>query len=107
MAEILMAAESAAVTLDDGIPHMIEAGRTMAHADHPIVTGCPSLWQPLKVHYSTDEPEPEPEPDASKESQPDAKAVRAWAAEQGIEAPARGKLPDSITQAFLKASQGA
>jgi hypothetical protein len=27
MAEILMAAESAAVTLDDGIPHMIEAGR--------------------------------------------------------------------------------
>lgn len=97
MAEILMAAQSAAVTLDDGIPRMIEAGRTMAHADHPIVTGCPSLWQPLRVHYSTAEPDP---------TQYDAKAVRAWAAQQGVDVPARGKLPDTIVAQY-QAAQGA
>jgi Lsr2 len=101
MAEILMAAESAAITLDDGIPHMIEAGRTLAHADHPIVTGCPSLWQPLRVHYSTARPE------APKAAEPDAKAVRAWAKEQGIEVPSRGALPAEAVERYQAAHPGA
>lgn len=95
-----MAAESAAITMD-GIPHMIEAGRTLAHADHDIVTACPSLWQPLRVHYST-----EPETPAVAEaqaSQPDAKQVRAWAAAQGIEVPARGKLPAEVVEQYQAA----
>jgi hypothetical protein len=105
MAEILMAAESAAVTLDDGIPHMIEAGRTLAHADHPIVTGCPNLWKSLKVHYSTDEPEPGPQ--GQEAAQPDPKAVRAWAAGQGIEVSAKGKLAQDVVDAYVAAQQEA
>lgn len=99
-AEILMAAQSAAITMD-GIPHMVEAGRTLAHADHPIVTACPSLWQPLRVHYSTDAPESE------AGAEPDPKAVRAWAAGQGLEVPAKGKLPADVVDAYKAAQQGA
>lgn len=99
--EILMAAASAAITMD-GIPHMVEAGRTLAHADHPIVTGSPSLWQPLRVHYSTAEPEAPVEPEPAP--QPDAKAVRAWAAEQGIEVPPRGKLPADVVERYQAAT---
>lgn len=102
-AEILMAAESAAVTLDDGIPYMIEGGRTLAHADHPIVTGCPNLWKPLQVHYSTDEPVA---PETPQAVQPDPKAVRAWAADQGIDVPAKGRIPADVNEAYQAAHQG-
>ncbi|MGW4876544.1 Lsr2 family DNA-binding protein [Streptomyces sp. NPDC004262] len=98
MAEILMAAQSAAVSMD-GIPHMIEAGRTLAHADHAIVTACPSLWQPLRVHYSTDIPEAV----GSEAPEPDAKDVRAWAAENGIEVSPKGKLPAGVIEQYQAA----
>lgn len=101
--EILMAAQSAAITMD-GIPHMVEAGRTLAHADHPIVMGSPSLWQSLRVHYSTSEPEAPVEPEPEPASQPDVKAVRAWAAEQGIEVPPRGKLPGDVVERYQAAT---
>jgi hypothetical protein len=81
---------------------MIEGGRTLAHADHPIVTGYPSLWQPLRVHYSTDMPEPPAEPVPAPE--PSAADVRAWAAEQGIEVPARGKLPGDVVERYRAAT---
>lgn len=95
-----MAAESAAISMD-GIPHMIEAGRTLAHADHDIVTACPSLWGPLKVHYST---EPETPPVTEEQApQPDAKQVRAWAAEQGIEVSPKGKIPAEVYEQYQAA----
>jgi hypothetical protein len=57
MSEVLVATQDAAVTID-GIPHVIEKGRTLAHSGHPIVTGNPALWQPLDVTYDVDEPAP-------------------------------------------------
>ncbi|RPE44160.1 Lsr2 protein [Streptomyces sp. Ag109_O5-1] len=95
-----MASESAAITMD-GIPHMIEAGRTLAHADHDIVAACPSLWQPLRVHYST-EPETPPVSETPA-SQPDAKQVRAWAADNGIEVSPKGKIPDAVVEQYQAA----
>ena len=57
MAEILVAAQDAAVTLD-GIPHVIQYGTTLADSRHEIVTAHPDLWKPLSVHYDVDEPAP-------------------------------------------------
>jgi len=96
-----MAAQSAAVTMD-GIPRMIEAGRTLAHADHAIVAACPSLWEPLRVHYSTEEPETPPVTEAQA-PQPDAKQVRAWAAEQGLEVSPKGKIPAEVYEQYQAA----
>jgi len=64
MSEILVATTSAAVMVDD-IPHVIEAGRTLARDSHPIVTANPGLWEPLKVQYDVDESKPEPKKAAS------------------------------------------
>jgi len=57
MSEIVVAAQDAAVTLD-GIPHVLQAGVTMARDSHPIVTENPDLWKPPDVHYDVAEPEP-------------------------------------------------
>lgn len=53
-----MASQDAAVTMDDGIPHVIAAGITMARSTHPIVTDHPGLWKPLDVTYDVEEPAP-------------------------------------------------
>jgi len=50
MADILVATESAAIMVD-GVPNVIEAGRTLARSTHPIVTEYPTMWGPLKVDY--------------------------------------------------------
>lgn len=57
MSEILVANTDAAVTID-GVPHVIERGRTMARSTHPIVTGNPGLWQPPDITYDVEEPDP-------------------------------------------------
>lgn len=59
MSEVVVASQDAAVTLDDGVPQVLQAGVTMARDTHPIVTGFPGLWQPLTVHYDVEEPAPE------------------------------------------------
>jgi Lsr2 len=49
--------------------------------------------------------EPAPEPPAKPSSEPSPQDVRAWAAEQGIKVPARGRLSDEVVQAYLRAHQ--
>lgn len=48
----------------------------------------------------------EPEAAAAPAPKPPAKAVRAWAKEQGIEVPARGPLPDDVIERYVAAHQG-
>jgi hypothetical protein len=67
MAEIVVAAGDAAVTID-GIPHVILFGQTLADSRHEIVTGYPDLWKPLDVHYAVDEPVPAAKAAARKAS---------------------------------------
>ncbi|UNZ22193.1 Lsr2 family protein [Streptomyces sp. 891-h] len=50
--------------------------------------------------------EPKPQKPEKPAAKVDAKAVRAWAAEQGLEVPARGKLPDSVVEAYQVAHGG-
>ena len=57
VSEIMVAAATTAVTIDD-IPHVILEGHTLARSTHPIVTGNPGLWKPLDITYDVDEPEP-------------------------------------------------
>jgi hypothetical protein len=57
MAEIMVAAGDAAVTLD-GIQVVILYGQTLADSRHEIVTRHPGLWKPLDVHYAVAEPVP-------------------------------------------------
>lgn len=47
----------------------------------------------------------EPKPQHAERPEPSAKDVRAWAAEQGIDVPARGKLPAELVEQYL-AAQG-
>lgn len=44
--------------------------------------------------------EPEPEPDTA-----DPKAVRAWAKDQGLDVPARGKIPDEVYELYAESQQ--
>jgi hypothetical protein len=77
MSQILVAATSAAVTIDD-VPHVIQAGVTMARDTHPIVTDYPGLWKPLDVTYDVDEPAPK-----APDRKPPAAAAAPAAKKQG------------------------
>jgi hypothetical protein len=60
-------------------------------------------WQRLDAAPADPEPESDPDPVGDE---PAAKDIRAWAKEQGIEVPARGKLaPELVEQ--LKAAHAA
>ena len=83
----------------DGTPHRVRRGRTLAHADHPIVQEYPDLWKPLPIDF------PAPEDAAPSAAAPSTKAVRAWARESGIEVPARGPLPDDVVATYLAAQE--
>lgn len=98
---IVIARTSARVGLD-GVVHRVRRGSTLAHADHPIVRENPDLWKPLPVDFDV-EPAPAPAPAVVAEVVPSPKDVRAWAAEAGVEVPARGKLPDDVIAAYQAA----
>jgi Lsr2 len=41
-----------------------------------------------------------------KHTAADPKAVREWAAEQGLECPARGRIPEALVELYVEAQQG-
>ena len=93
---IVIARTSARVGLD-GVVHRVRRGSTLAHADHPIVRENPGLWKPLPVEFDVAAPV------VAAPDVPSAKDVRAWAAGQDIDVPARGKIPDEVVAAYQAA----
>lgn len=94
---ILVAKASRWANRGDGVAVKVRRGRTTAQAGHPIVEAYPDLWEPVQVDY------PAAPADAAPAMKP--ADVRAWAREQGIDVPARGKLPDEVIAAYQAAQQ--
>lgn len=114
MPNVMICAQSAQVLVDDGDRlEWVRAERTTAHADHQVVVDYPHLWRRLEINYPTSPLDPiEVEPVADTEddeapaaSEPSAKDVRAWAAENDIEVNAKGPLPADVLELY-KADQG-
>lgn len=121
MPEILMAVGTGTIDTDGG-RIVVKKGVTTAHAGHPLVRRFPHLWAPIKVDYPWSDVEPdqgdpgEPDPgeddgdqgEAEDDGDPAAEraAIRAWAAEQGIEVSPHGKIPASVVDAY-QAAHGA
>lgn len=82
----------------EGQPLYIHQGVTTVRAGHPLLDTFGGLFVPLRPTF-----EVQSEPVAAPE--PDPKAVRAWAAENGVEVSAKGKIPADVNAAF-QAAQG-
>ncbi|MFI0718917.1 histone-like nucleoid-structuring protein Lsr2 [Streptomyces sp. NPDC021224] len=99
----------------DGRPLYIHQGVTTVRAGHRLLDTFGALFEPLRPMFEVDdEPDGEAQADAETEQAPEttpsapaAADVRAWAAEQGIEVSAKGKIPQDVTDAYVAAHQGA
>lgn len=81
--------------LPDGMAQtMIGAGNVAAVEDEVETRPAPTAG------VETRQAEP------TTDSAPDAKAVRAWAAENGIDVPKRGKVSDDVIEQYTKAHEG-
>jgi hypothetical protein len=87
----------------DGRRIVVHAGETRIRADHPIVKGREHLFSGVGVSRGIEDTRARPEPTPSV----DTKAVRAWATEQGIEVPARGRIPDAVVAQYAEAHKDA
>lgn len=62
MAEVMICAQTAQILVDATSAttgerlEWVQADRTTAHADHPVVVSYPHLWRPLVVDYPTPPP---------------------------------------------------
>lgn len=118
----IMVARRTAALVFGGRTVTIQRGVTLARVGHPILDAAGEMFEPAHVHFEVaptgsakqetpPEPAPEPEPPVEPEqleqpaAAPDTKAVRAWAREQGIDVPPRGKLPADVVEAY-QAAQG-
>lgn len=97
------------VTLIDGKRVTVHKDKTRVSADHELVARYPGKFRQADdglafgVVTRDDKPEPTPEPEPTG---PDSKAVRAWAAENGIDVPKRGKIADAVVEAYTAAHEG-
>jgi hypothetical protein len=109
MAGDILAANCTAAVVWQGRSIVIEQDVTLARTGHPILDTYGELFSPLFVHFEVDgDPAPaEAAPQTAPAGTPDPKAVRAWAAGNGVEVSAKGKIPDAVNAAFLAAQQGA
>lgn len=95
------------VASSDG-PHKVRRG-SLAHPDATIVEQCPEgTWEPLPLDYPAPAAEASTRDNGPKvdNAGPTPKDVRSWAREQGIDVPARGKVPDDVVDRY-KAAQDA
>ena len=92
MPDVVIASQSAKVTVD-GVSQWVRRGRTLAHSDHPVVADSPNLWEGLVINFPTGDT-----------AEPAAREVRAWAKEQGLDVPERGKVPADLVEQY-KAAQ--
>lgn len=103
-AQPVFVARSTFVTMVDGKRVTVHKNKTRVSADHELVARYPDSFRQadegLRFDVVTREDEPAPA------SGPDTKAVRAWAAEQGIEVPKRGRIADAVVEAYTAAHEG-
>lgn len=102
MPEIMIAARPGMVVID-GKRRMVRKGVTTAHATHPIVTGHPKLWRPLKVDYPAVSAARGGRKEAGGQQEVDNAAVRAWASGQGIEVAPYGRIAAGIIEQYRAA----
>lgn len=105
--DILVAKATAALTWQ-GQTVFIQQGVTLARQGHPILDAAGDMFGPIHVHFDIEQAAPAAAPEPKKTEapkEPDAKAVRAWAADNGIEVPPRGKLPDKVVEQYLAAQK--
>lgn len=121
MAGDIYAARKSAALVFAGKTLFIEEGVTLAREGHPILDAAPEMFEPVFVHFEVDAareeapapparvepPTPPTPPQGDIPADPAAKDVRAWAAENGIDVPARGKLPAEVVEQYQAAQQGA
>lgn len=105
-AQPVFVARKTFVTTVDGKRTTIHKDRTRVSADHELVSLYPNHFRAaasglaFAVVTRDEKPEPEPEPEPTG---PDSKAVRAWAAENGIDVPKRGKIADAVVEQYTAA----
>lgn len=123
----IFVATSSVLSEYDGRPLYIHQGLTTVRAGHPLLETHDRLFEPLRPTFEydpvteQDTPDEPPVQEAAAESEgdaptgteddgdapvapePHAKDVRAWAVENGIEVPARGKLPTEVVGAYKAA----
>lgn len=103
-AQVLIA-RTTFIAMVDGRRVLVKKGKTRVLADHDLATSHPESFKPADVQFGVvtrDEDKHEP----PAETAPDSKAVRAWAAENGIDVPKRGKISDAVVEAYTKAHEG-
>lgn len=104
MSDLYVAKTSAVVKLG-GERHWIRKGLTVARSGHPIMDGREAMFEPLRVHYDTVEQATAAPGEKRDLELPDTKAIRKWAAERGYDVPPRGRLPESVLQAYREAQE--
>lgn len=108
MSDILVAKTNAVLTYE-GKRVLLRRGETHVRVGHPIVKGHEHLFEPMRVHYDVEQATAAPGEKRNLQlpGEPKPADVRAWAREQGIEVPARGKLPDEVVEQYKAASREA
>lgn len=96
MAQIMMAQADAVVTVD-GVEVEVLRGSSTAQSDSRIVQEHPDLWVVFPDEYEA------VFGDADADASPAAKDVRAWAKANGVDVPAKGRIPDDVVAAYTAA----
>ncbi|PXY25154.1 hypothetical protein BAY59_24315 [Prauserella coralliicola] len=99
-AEIFVATESA-VLFAEGRQHVIHKGSTRIRAGHPLLKRNSHLFKPLDVHFDVEQATAAP----GEQRNLDLGAVRAWAKENGVDVPARGKIPAAVLEQYEAAQR--
>ena len=96
-------ARSTFVTIIDGKRTTIRKDKTRVSADHELVSRYPGKFRAADENLAFAVVTRDVTPNPTPEPGPDAKAVRAWATENGIDVPKRGKISDAVVEAYTAA----
>lgn len=97
--EIYVADESA-VLYAAGQQYVVHKGVTRVRAGHPLLKRNAHLFRALDVHYDVEQATARP---GEKRGTPEQGAARAWAKANGIDVPARGRIPDEVLEQYKAA----